>query len=641
MCIDGYTCYSNNRQNININARRGSGGVAILVKNDISSCFKVTVLDDSVDGILWLKFENNEETFCVCTCYLPPENSRYCNGQEFYTKLLEQVYLYQNTANLYITGDFNSRCGDCQDFIEGVDYVPLRAIIDEYSNNLGDQLIEFLVDCNLCMLNGRKGSHDFTNISCKGKSVVDYVIIPHEQLNNIIDFKVHTMSSLISDLNLYGFMSVPDHSLLEFTIYSNSSLNNTDSNNYCGSVGGIKAPRRFKVQSENLWSDRDVIDQINATLVRIERQIQERDDVNAAYNEFRNLVIGEMESKCTEVKHGPRGKATKCAVKPYWNDTLQTLWNTVVKSEKRWKSAKGEAEKRRSKQFFIQNRKEFDRENRKAKRNYQISLQDRLHTLSEQSNSRDFWRSIGKLGLANDRKQNLNYAVKDENGSIVTDTAEVLSKWKSDYQNLFNSVDTDNYPDIDPILTDPDIDHVPFHPDVSYLNSDITSDEVRKAVFRSKLNKAVGVDEIPSELLRNDHCIDLLHKIIHYCFTKSEVPQEWVKSVITPVPKPNMDPYNPLSYRPISLISIPCKIYADVLNMRLSTWLEENELLAEEQNGFRKKRSCMDHIYSLISVIKNRKLKRQQTYVCFIDAKKAFDSVHRDLLWFKLAKIGV
>ena len=84
-----------------------------------------------------------------------------------------------------------------------------------------------------------------------------------------------------------------------------------------------------------------------------------------------------------------------------------------------------------------------------------------------------------------------------------------------------------------------------------------------------------------------------------------------------------MDPYNPLSYRPISLISIPCKIYADVLNMRLSTWLEENELLAEEQNGFRKKRSCLDHIYSLISVIKNRKLKRQQTYVCFIDAKKA------------------
>ena len=74
--------------------------------------------------------------------------------------------------------------------------LPNHCIIDEYSNNLGDQLIEFLVDCNLCMLNGRIGIQDFTNISCKGKSVVDYVIIPHEQLNNVIDFKVHTMSSL-------------------------------------------------------------------------------------------------------------------------------------------------------------------------------------------------------------------------------------------------------------------------------------------------------------------------------------------------------------------------------------------------------------------------------------------------------------
>ena len=55
-------------------------------------------------------------------------------------------------------------------------------------------------------------------------------------------------------------------------------------------------------------------------------------------------------------------------------------------------------------------------------------------------------------------KQNLNYAVKDENGSIVTDTAEVLSIWRRDYQNLYISVDIHNNTDTDPILTDPDID---------------------------------------------------------------------------------------------------------------------------------------------------------------------------------------
>ncbi|KAK3096021.1 hypothetical protein FSP39_022028 [Pinctada imbricata] len=258
-------------------------------------------------------------------------------------------------------------------------------------------------------------------------------------------------------------------------------------------------------------------------------------------------------------------------------------------------------------------------------------LEDRITYLEKDEINKSLFK-IGRNSTERIRKLN--------QGNIITDTNTLLAKWKSEYRELFNpEVDsvnsaTDNVPEITGINTHQLLD-------ISSLNARITYEEVEKAVFRSKLNKAVGVDEIPSELVRNQHCANLLHKIIDYCFTNSEVPQDWVKSVITPVPKPNMDSYNPLSYRPISLISIPCKIYADILNVRLSTWLEENELLVEEQNGFRKKWSCLDHIYSLTSVIKNRKLKRQQTFVCFIDAKKAFDSVHRDLLWYKLARIGV
>ena len=59
------------------------------------------------------------------------------------------------------------------------------------------------------------------------------------------------------------------------------------------------------------------------------------------------------------------------------------------------------------------------------------------------------------------------------------------------------------------------------------------------------------------------------------------------------------------------------------------------------QNGFRKGRSCFDHVYTLHTIINNRKAKAKNTFVCFVDAKKAFDTVNRDCLWYKLMKIDV
>lgn len=69
-----------------------------------------------------------------------------------------------------------------------------------------------------------------------------------------------------------------------------------------------------------------------------------------------------------------------------------------------------------------------------------------------------------------------------------------------------------------------------------------------------------------------------------------------------PILKQDKDPRDLLSYRGIALISVPCKIYADILNQRLMDWLKDHSLLVEEQNGFRKKRNCLDHLYSPTSI---------------------------------------
>ena len=85
--IEGYTCFNNNRASQNGNSRRGSGGVAVLIKTELLNVFNVEVLDDTVRDILWLKMSSSHKTICVCVCYLPPENSVYHDSLQFFTKL--------------------------------------------------------------------------------------------------------------------------------------------------------------------------------------------------------------------------------------------------------------------------------------------------------------------------------------------------------------------------------------------------------------------------------------------------------------------------------------------------------------------------------------------------------------------------
>ena len=55
-------------------------------------------------------------------------------------------------------------------------------------------------------------------------------------------------------------------------------------------------------------------------------------------------------------------------------------------------------------------------------------------------------------------------------------------------------------------------------------------------------------------------------------------------------------------------------------------------LLRESQCGFRQGRGCADQLFSLLMMEKARKY-HQPIYVCFIDLKKAYNSVHHDSLW--------
>ncbi len=125
-------------------------------------------------------------------------------------------------------------------------------------------------------------------------------------------------------------------------------------------------------------------------------------------------------------------------------------------------------------------------------------------------------------------------------------------------------------------------------------------------------------------------------------FESCILPSVWLKSVINPISKgSNKDPYIPLNYRGISLLSCVGKVFTGIINHSIVDYCEFNNIYEDEQNGFRHKRSCEDHIYTLTSIITNRLSHNQSTYCCFIDMQKAFDWVDKDLLFYKLLKYDI
>ena len=108
-----------------------------MIDNKFGKDYNTEVVDDTFDGILWLKLHNKFDNSKVfpCCCYLPRNHfTRQVDAHEFFDTLLSSIYKYQDEGLIFICGDFNSRCSDNADYIVGVDEIPERDVVD-YSCN--------------------------------------------------------------------------------------------------------------------------------------------------------------------------------------------------------------------------------------------------------------------------------------------------------------------------------------------------------------------------------------------------------------------------------------------------------------------------------------------------------------------------
>ena len=95
--------------------------------------------------------------------------------------------------------------------------------------------------------------------------------------------------------------------------------------------------------------------------------------------------------------------------------------------------------------------------------------------------------------------------------------------------------------------------------------------------------------------------VDFSCSLFNWCWRYGRVPSEWRKSVIVPVPKrKRQDVCKVDDFHGISLTSVAYKAMCSMVHRRLVHMVEEKQLVAEEQGGFRKGRGCRDQLRTLV-----------------------------------------
>jgi hypothetical protein len=119
-------------------------------------------------------------------------------------------------------------------------------------------------------------------------------------------------------------------------------------------------------------------------------------------------------------------------------------------------------------------------------------------------------------------------------------------------------------------------------------------------------------------------------------------PVSWPQAAISAVFRKG-DPACKEHYRGIAVGNVLGKVFNMVLEQRLSAWADEHGHRAQGTGTGRLSERHENHklFNSLRCVLNKYQLQKQQLFCCFVDFKKAYDSVDRKLLLQRLASLGV
>ena len=176
---------------------------------------------------------------------------------------------------------------------------------------------------------------------------------------------------------------------------------------------------------------------------------------------------------------------------------------------------------------------------------------------------------------------------------------------------------------------------------VALDNIEFTIEDVAAVLHSLDHNSSMGPDGIHPQLLKS--CAEALtyplYKIFCMSLAEGSLPAEWKTSHVIPIFKKGSR-YDPLNYRPVSLTSVPGKCMERLVCREILKYLDEHDVLSNEQFGFRPGRCTEDQLLLTYNDITESLNEGYASDLILFDFSKAFDRVSHSVLLEKLKCLG-
>ena len=337
-------------------------------------------------------------------------------------------------------------------------------------------------------------------------------------------------------------------------------------------------------------------------------------DVNGMWNVFESRFKDGVESFC------PRSSPKKgFKPKPLWmkGDTL-----THIKKKRHAWNKYLATRRDEDYELYKQVRNTTNEVVKNSKRQFEKQVSQKA-----KSEPKQFWRYVKSKVKSKPAVFNLK---KDDGEFVRTDKekAELLNNF---FSSVFTTEDVRNIPNVD---------DKPVHSPL--IDIPISETEVKKLLKDMDATKSMGPDDIHPYLLKCmvDVFVEPLTLIFQKSVSSGKIPTAWKDARVSPIFKKGSKT-DPSNYRPVSLTSVVCKLLEKLVRKHIMDHLHENNLLSNEQYGFRNKRSCALQLLHVMEEWNEFVDERRSWDTVYLDLAKAFDKVAHKKLVKKVSSFGI